>query len=142
MRTTIQWLDLAKQKHGLSDYALAPMLGLSKSQMSRYRTGIDYLSDDAAIKLAALLEMDNPAPIIASAHAERAKTAEARGFWERWAAVAAGVVLAVGATAAPSPAQASQPDSVYYVKRRKRYSLDSCMRLLCLGSSPISPRYS
>lgn len=141
MRTSIQWLDLAKQKHGLSDYALAPRLGITKSQMSRYRTAADYLSDDAAIKLAALLEMDNPAPIIASAHAERAKTAEARGFWERWAAVAAGVVLAVGAVAAPSPAQASQADSVYYVKRRKRYDLDSWLRNPINGSNDICPAF-
>lgn len=141
MRTTPEWLDLAKQKHGLSDYALAPMLGISRSEMSNYRKQRAYLSDDVAIKLAALLGMDNPAPIIASAHAERAKTAEARGFWERWAAVAAGVVLAVGAVAAPSPAQASQADSVYYVKRRKRYDLDSWLRNPINGSNDICPAF-
>lgn len=123
MKTTIDWLDAAKQQHALSDYALAPLLGVTRSQMSRYRNGHDYLSDDAALKLAALLGMQNPAPIIASAHAERAKTAEARGFWERWAAVAAGVLVAVGLTPTPSPAQASTGletgSSVYYVKSRR-----------------------
>lgn len=118
MLTTIEWLDRAKAKHSLSDYALAPLLGVGRGQISRYRNGHDYLSDDAAIKLAALLEMENPAPIIASAHAERAKTAEARGFWERWAAVAAGVVLAVGVAGAPSPAQA-EGNSLYIMSNLK-----------------------
>lgn len=120
MKTTVEWIDAAKQQHGLSDYALAPLLGISRSEMSNYRKGRAYLSDDVALKLAGLLEMENPAPIIASAHAERAKTAEARGFWERWAAVAAGVLVAVGLTPTPSPAQASTGletgSSVYYVK--------------------------
>ncbi|MBB1602533.1 DUF3693 domain-containing protein [Variovorax sp. UMC13] len=103
MRTTTEWLDLAKAKHSLTDYALAPKLGVGRGQISKYRTGKDFLSDDAALKLAALLEMDNPAPIIASAHAERAKTSESRMFWERFAGLAATVVMAVGASAAPSP---------------------------------------
>ncbi len=115
--STTRWLDRAKQKHGLSDYALAPLLGVSTAQMSRYRKGHDYLSDDAALKLAALLEMENAAPIIASAHADRAKTPEARGFWERWAAVAACAVVAT-TLVAPSPANARSAggESVYYVK--------------------------
>ena len=107
MKTTIEWLDLAKAKHGLSDYALAPLLGVGRGQVSRYRNGHDFLSEEAALKLAALLELSNPAPVIASAHAERAKSAEVRAFWERFAAVAATVVMAVGVGAAPSPAQAS-----------------------------------
>lgn len=109
MKTTTQWLDEAKNKHSLSDYALAPKLGVGRGQMSKYRNGHDFLSDDVAIKLAELLGMDNPAEIIASAHAERAKSAEVREFWSAWAqrlgGVAAGVLLAVGMTApAPAPA--------------------------------------
>lgn len=104
--STTRWIDKAKEKHGLSDYALAPHLGIGRGQMSRYRNGLDFLSDDAAIKLAALLEMDDPAPIIASAHAERAKTKEAKVFWERLAGVAATLCLAVGVVSVPSPAEA------------------------------------
>ena len=108
--STTKWLDKAKEHLGLSDYALAPLIGVSKSQMSRYRTGLDFLSDDAAIKLAELLGMDSPAQIIASAHAERAKSAEVREFWSAWAerlgGIAAGVFLAVGMTVSP-PAPAA-----------------------------------
>lgn len=119
MKTTIEWLDAAKAKHNLSDYALAPRLGVGRGQISKYRTGRDFLSDDAALKLAELLELKSAQPIIASAHAERAKTDDARQFWERLAGVAAGVVLAVGVTGAPSPAQAETvtplSSSVHYV---------------------------
>lgn len=104
--STTKWLDQAKEKLGLSDYALAPLLGVTRSQMSRYRNGHDYLSDDAAIKLAELLGLDNPAPVIASAHAERSKSDEVRAFWERLAGVAAGLVVAVGVVGGPSQAEA------------------------------------
>ena len=123
MKTTIQWLDAAKAKHSLSDYALAPKLGIGKGQMSRYRNGYDFLSDDVAIKLADLLGMESPAEIVASAHAERAKSDDVKAFWSAWAerlgGVAAGFLIAVGATA-PTPAPAAQSQSadgsVYYVK--------------------------
>ena len=36
MKTTIDWLDAAKQQHDLSDYALAPLLGVTRSQLSRF----------------------------------------------------------------------------------------------------------
>lgn len=125
--STTKWLDLAKDQLGLSDYALAPMLGVTRSQMSRYRNGHDFLSDDAAIKLAGLLGLENPAPIIASAHAERAKSDDARLFWERLAGVAASLAMCVGVVSAPSPAEAraashsaeSNASSVYYVNKRR-----------------------
>lgn len=85
MKSTIQWLDAAKQMHSLSDYALAPKLGVGRGQISRYRNGLDFLSDDAALKLAGLMGMDNAAEIIASAHAERAKSEDARAFWAQLA---------------------------------------------------------
>lgn len=119
MKTTAQWLDAAKEKHSLSDYALAPKLGITRSQMSRYRNGADYLSDDAAMKLAELLEID-PAQIIASAHAERAKSEPARAFWMQWAerlgGVTAAAVIGVTLSASPAPVKAAGADSVYYVK--------------------------
>lgn len=121
MKTTIQWLDEAKKKHGLTDYAIAPKLGIGRGQVSKYRNGLDFLSDDAAIKLAALLDMESPAEIIASAHAERAKSEDVRAFWAQWAeklsGVAASIFLAsglVGGLAASPDAQSatrSQSDS-------------------------------
>lgn len=97
---TTKWLDKAKTKLGVSDYALAPLLGISRGQMSNYRTGRDFLSDDVALKLADLLEMESAAQIIASAHAERAKSEDVRAFWATWAdklsGVAASIFLASG----------------------------------------------
>lgn len=136
MKTTIQWLDQAKAQHSLSDYSLAPKLGISRGQISRYRTGVDFLSDDAAIKLAALLGMESPAEIIASAHAERAKSEDVRAFWAQWAdklsGVAASIFLASGlvgglaaspdaqsATRSHSDSKSTQSD-IYIVSSRKR----------------------
>ena len=125
MKTTIQWLDAAKQKHSLSDYSLAPRLGVGRGQISRYRNGLDYLSDDAAFKLATLLEID-AAQIVASAHAERAKSGEARAFWMQWAerlgGVTAAFVVGVGLSSAPAPSQAAQSagSPVYIMLRKKR----------------------
>ena len=111
MKTTPQWLDAAKTMHSLSDYALAPKLGITRSQMSRYRTGADYLSEEAALKLADLLRVD-AAQIIASAHAERAKSGDVKAFWMQWAerlgGVTAAVVLGVGLASSPAPSQAAQ----------------------------------
>lgn len=126
MKTTVQWLDEAKAKHQLSDYALAPKLGVGRGQISRYRNGADFLSDDAAFKLAELLEID-PAQIVASAHAERAKSTEAKAFWMQWAerlgsATAAAVVGVVLAGAPPSSqaAQRSAAESPVYIMLSKR----------------------
>lgn len=125
MKTTIQWLDEAKARHGLSDYALAPRLGVGKGQISRYRNGLDFLSDDAALKLAQLLEVD-PRLVIASAHAERSKSPEAREFWRRWAAAAVAAAAFIGGPGGPPPAHSmTTPDSDCYVKRRRRSALQS-----------------
>ena len=98
MKTTVQWLDQAKTQHGLSDYALAPKLGISRSQMSKYRGGADFLSDDAAVLLAELLEV-NPIEIMASAHAERSKSEAAKAIWMQWAEKLGGVAVSVLLTA-------------------------------------------
>jgi predicted transcriptional regulator len=111
MKTTPEWLDAAKAKHGLSDYALAPKLGITRSQMSRYRNGADFLSDDAAIKMADLLGMDSPAEIIASAHAERAKSEDVRAFWAAWAEKLGGVAATILVTAGMGGGLMAPPDA-------------------------------
>lgn len=66
MKTTIEFLDELKAKHGgISDYAIAPMLGVTRGAVSKYRVGKDYLGDATAIRVAELLEID-PAIIIAA----------------------------------------------------------------------------
>lgn len=79
--TTIEYLDAIKAKSGISsDYALAKRLGFSLSAVSSYRHGRRYLDDDAALAVAAALDL-HPLQVIAAANAERAKTPEQRARW-------------------------------------------------------------
>lgn len=117
MKTTLQWIDQAEARLGLSDYAMAKRLGISTAQMSRYRTQQSFLGDTTAIKLAELLEVD-PLPILAAAAAERATTDTARAAWARYAegmatftgAMVLGTVLSAPIDARASTAQAQSSD--------------------------------
>lgn len=134
MKTTIEWLDEAKKIKGLSDYALAPLLGLSRAQISRYRTGVDYLSESSAVKLAALIGVD-PLQVLASAAAERSKSDEVRAVWMKYAealatftgAMVLGTVLSapVEARAAGQEGAANATSSVYYVNRRRKRTIEA-----------------
>lgn len=78
---TQDYLNAVREKLQLpSDYALQTPLGLTKQQLSRYRTGKDSLSDDLAIRVAAILE--KPAyEVFVDMHVEKAKSPEARASW-------------------------------------------------------------
>lgn len=79
---TIEFMDAIKRIHNVpSDYALAPMLGVTRSQISCYRNGKTHLGDDTALKVAELLGLD-PGYVAACAHAERAASEGARTMWE------------------------------------------------------------
>mgnify|MGYP003471410918 CR=1 FL=1 len=108
MQTTNEFLDAVKQRHGVtSDYALAKLLGVRHTTISNYRTMRSRLDDQMAIKVAKLLEMP-PEAVMVAAHGERAKLPEERELWERlWQRVAAVLILGVGITGAPAPAEAS-----------------------------------
>ena len=84
MRTTIELLDAAKAKIGItSDYALAKALGVSQPAVTGYRAGRRIFDDDTALAIAEILGV-HPLQVIAAANAERAKTPEQR---ERWSGV-------------------------------------------------------
>lgn len=90
MRTTVEYLDAIKARHGLpSDYAIAKRLGLTTQAISRYRHGLSYFDDDACIRVAEALEI-NPLEVIVSANIERSKNAQAKakweGYWENFSA--------------------------------------------------------
>lgn len=115
MKTTIDFLDeLKARKNCASDYAIAKHLGITPSAVCNYRKGKDFFSDSTAIRVAELLEID-PAIVISSIHAERAKKPEERAIWEgiieRLGGLAAALALGIGLSAATPPAQAS-PGSV------------------------------
>ena len=85
MKTTLEFLDAVKTKHGLpSDYALSIKLDLTRSSISRFKLGKDFLGDETAMKVAHLLDLD-PAYVVACIHAERAKKPAEKQLWERMA---------------------------------------------------------
>lgn len=99
MKTTPEFLDALKAKLGVgSDYALAKILEVTRAQLSRYRNGHDHFSDQMALKVASLLDVE-AGLIVAACHAERAKTdAEKtlwRGMFERLGGVAAMVACGI-----------------------------------------------
>lgn len=110
MRTTVDFLDAVKARHALpSDYSLAPVLGITRAEVSRLRNRKSALGDSTALQVAKLLDID-PAQVIASAHAERAKHPEEKAVWqsitERLAGLAVCVLIGV-ALFSTAPSEAS-----------------------------------
>jgi predicted transcriptional regulator len=86
MKTAVEYFDEIKSAYNLSsDYALAPMLGLTRSAVSMGRKHNATLDDKTCHRIAELLKLD-PALILAEMNYHRAKTDEARETWERIAA--------------------------------------------------------
>lgn len=78
---TQEYLDLVRAKLGLpSDYALQKPLGVSKAQVSNYRTGKDALSDVMALRVAELTGVP-VAQVLLDAHIERSKSPAVRAAW-------------------------------------------------------------
>lgn len=64
-----------------TDYRLAKVLGIKTQTLSRVRNRHGTLDNEAATKLAMLLQQD-PMDVIALMEVARAKTPEKRAFWE------------------------------------------------------------
>lgn len=119
---TLQYIDALKKKLGISsDYAIAKALNVPRATVSNYRTGRSAFEARIALRVAELLEID-AGRVLVDMEIERARDAQTRTLWKRIASkVAAGVVVAIGAGAAPSSTiveSVSAAPSVYYVKRR------------------------
>lgn len=68
---TVDYLDAVKAAYSLtSDYQLAKKLGESASRVSIYRTKDYAMSDDLAVKISYLLDL-NPLVVLADVHIER-----------------------------------------------------------------------
>ncbi|KDP85624.1 hypothetical protein CF70_013080 [Cupriavidus sp. SK-3] len=81
MKTTVEFLDAVSRKMGgVSDYAIAKQLGVTRAAVSRYRNGLSGFDDETAIRVARILDID-PACVLLAAHAERTKTPEARNVF-------------------------------------------------------------
>lgn len=103
-------LDTTKASLNIqSEYGLAKALKISQQALAQIRDR--GLSDERALQIATLLNLD-PAAVLASVHAERAKDPAVRKVWEklaktiRAAAAAVLIVLGMGVTA-PEPLQAA-----------------------------------
>lgn len=123
MKTSIEFLDAVKAKTGaVSDYQLAKILNVTRAGISSYRMKRSYFDDEMCLKVASILEIE-PFLVLASIHAERAKTAPEKAAWlsafEKFGGMAASFVFASALLAQPAPAEAAQVvgvNSVYYVK--------------------------
>lgn len=96
MKNTIQFLDAVMSRYALpSDYAMAKVLGITRSAVSRYRNHPEATFDDAtALKIAAALETD-PGYVFACMAAQRAKVEQVRRIWEELAKKLGGAAAAV-----------------------------------------------
>lgn len=88
MYKSMQLVDMLKQKYGFSsDNSVAKKLGVSRSAVSRYRSGSGSIDDKLAVEIAEMLTLD-PFEVIASMRCERAarknRPTEIK-FWRKYA---------------------------------------------------------
>lgn len=139
MKTTPEYLDALRARLDLpSDYALAKTLGITRQYLSRYRSGSTTFSDETAVKVAELLNID-PAAVLVDMHAERTRSTPAGAIWHALAQRIAAVLflgIAAGFTGSPGTASAGQFDitknhNTHSNKKRSKSNLD--LRLLGLS---------
>lgn len=114
---SVKFLDEVMKKQGLrNDKALCEFMGWSHSVASHYRTGKRVMDNETCLKIAQVLEMEDPLPIIMAADMDRAEKAGQHSLWEvfsaRMAKAAAPATLAIVAAGVtsfltPSPVQAA-----------------------------------
>ena len=111
MKTTIDYLDDLRAKTGAtSDYKLAPILGITRTAISNYRSKRSFLDDEVCLKVAQILEI-NEFEVILNSHAERSKNplikAAYQTVFERLGGMAAAVTLGIMLNV-PTPTQATE----------------------------------
>lgn len=121
MKTTEQFLDAVRAKHGLtSDYQLAKHLKIRPSRISNYRNGISLFDEETCLLIAADLELD-PGYVFACIAAERANKPAVKAAWKHAAAVLYGLAAALALVAVlpfihlpADPIQSAFDNSHYY----------------------------
>ncbi len=113
-------MTAAKSASGIpSNYRLAHVLGVTVHTVANWQNDRALPNEQMTIRLAELAGVD-PAPYLAEMAAGRAKDDESRGMWLAIAerlrkapmAAAAVFMLAASFAGSPSPAQASEADSL------------------------------
>lgn len=106
MKPVWMYLDEAQERGiAVNDTDIAAKLGVTKASVCEWRKGRSAPGEDAAAKLAALLEKPE---VMAECAAARAKTPEGRRMWERLAKIAAAAVVVVAVTPHNTYASAGQ----------------------------------
>lgn len=102
MKTTLEFLDAVKAKHGLtSDYQLSKLLECTHSAISNYRAGKSRLDEETACKVADLLGIE-AGFVLSCIAAERSKNTKVKAAWE-WTANHLGGLAAALAVLAVIP---------------------------------------
>ncbi len=124
METSKDFARAIKARYSIeSDYALAKLLGLSRSAISEHRTGKSKsFGEETGFRIAELLDLD-AGHVLACLAAERSKDIKVKKVWQRLAeltrvAIIAPLLFAVtlaGSALVTSPAAQARSD-VYYVK--------------------------
>ena len=147
------FLDAVIERHGLkNDTALAELLGINKSAVSHYRTGRRTMDNEECLRLAQLLDMDNPMPIIMAADMDRAERQGQRSLWEVFsprmahsATAAILVLVAAGVTNFVTPPStqanshaiaAGQRFALCKIVRRLRDRLQQALRAIQARAEP------
>jgi plasmid maintenance system antidote protein VapI len=141
MKTAAEYLDAIKAKHHLpSDYAAAKLIGTTRSAISLHRNGHTHFGPDVAIRVAALLQIDEEIVLLDAAFSQAQSDPE-RNAWQRvikrLGGVAATVAVAATLTGAPAPASAFQPSQATL------FIMSTCRRTFAalakaLGIRPLS----
>ncbi|CAJ0724405.1 hypothetical protein [Ralstonia mannitolilytica] len=114
---SVKYLDAVMQAHSIkNDRKLAEFLGVATNTISQWRSGKRTMDNEACLRLAQLLDMESPMPIIMAADMDRAERAGQRSLWEVFSPrmahsglMAVLVALGLGVTnfVTPSPAEAA-----------------------------------
>ncbi len=77
---TLDYLDLAERKHGLTDYAMAKKLSVTRGYVSKIRTGRNVISDQIALQIAKMADV-HPVKVLMAASLERSDDPEISAAW-------------------------------------------------------------
>lgn len=99
-----KYLDAVMASQGLkTDRQLAELLDVKPNTVSQWRSGTRTVENETCLKIAQLLDMQDPLPVIMAADLDRAERAGQKSLWElfstRMAHSTAVAVLAVGVAA-------------------------------------------
>lgn len=145
MDTSSTFVDRIKTKHNVtSDYAVAALLGVHRSAMSKHRHGQrDAWDDVIGLRIADLLEID-PAYVLACLSAERTKRPDVAKVWKKVAGGFVALILAVLFLGSPQPVQASSTCTGYVLcevryRRVLAWLLGALLGVFSLSATAADP---